>query len=75
MSHQWPPRSGGTALYRHAVVRHPPEQPADGIWPARPARSKASWTSRVDLAQKEAAVWRKHGYETEIIDVAREDRP
>jgi len=30
-----------TRIYRHAVVHHRPEQPADGTWAARPARSKA----------------------------------
>ena len=56
--------------YTHAVVCHMPEMPdryhPDKPWPAR---SSASWCGRADLAEKEAARWRKHGYPVEIIPI------
>jgi hypothetical protein len=55
-------------VYAFAVVYHRSEQTGrDGrVWPAF---SDAKWCSRRDLAEKEAAVWRRCGDEVEIIEV------
>jgi hypothetical protein len=53
--------------YTHAVVHHVPDRPAADGWPDRKGYSQAAWCGRADLAETEAARWRKHGWQAEVI--------
>lgn len=55
--------------YAFAVVRHSREfqRTVDGVDNVTfPASSAASWSGRLDLAQKEAAAMRSRGYYTDV---------
>lgn len=56
-------------VYTHAVVHHAPARAATGNYRASEAYSKAAWCGRADLANKEASVWSKHGWQVEIIPI------